>query len=116
MKIIPSFERRNQKLAPLPVFAKRLLGAVVLACCVVGVVLLIGMSGYHWLADLGWVDSLLEASMILAGMGPVSPLKSNGAKLFASGYALFSGLVFIGIIGIVLSPVVHRVMHKFHVE
>lgn len=116
MKIVPSFERRNQKLAPFSVFAQRLLGAVVLACCVVGVVLFFGMLGYHWLADLDWIDSLLEASMILAGMGPVSPLKSTGAKLFASGYALFSGLVFIGIIGIVLSPVVHRVMHKFHVE
>ena len=54
--------------------------------------------------------------MILGGMGPVSPIKTSAAKVFASGYALFSGLVFIGIMGIVLTPVVHRILHKFHVE
>lgn len=116
MKIIPAFERRDQKLAPLSVFAQRVAAAVGVACCVVTIVLFIGMSGYHWLAGLDWVDSLLEASMILGGMGPVNPIKTTSAKLFASGYALFSGLVFIGITGIVLTPVVHRVMHKFHAE
>ena len=116
MKIIPAYERRHQKLAPLSVFARRVAGAVGVACCVIAVVLFIGVSGYHWLAGLDWVDSLLEASMILGGMGPVNPIKTTSAKLFASGYALFSGLVFIGIMGIVLTPVVHRVMHKFHVE
>ena len=116
MKIIPAYERRHQKLAPLSVFAKRVVAAVGVACCVIAVVLFIGVSGYHWLAGLDWVDSLLEASMILGGMGPVNPIKTTSAKLFASAYALFSGLVFIGIMGIVLTPVVHRVMHKFHVE
>lgn len=116
MKLIPAFERRHQKLAPFSVFAQRVAAAVGLACCVVAVVLFIGVSGYHWLAGLDWVDSLLEASMILGGMGPVNPIKTTSAKLFASGYALFSGLVFIGIMGIVLTPVVHRLLHKFHVE
>ena len=73
-------------------------------------------AGYHWLDDLNWVDSLLEASMILGGMGPVNPIKTTSAKLFASAYALFSGLVFIGIMGIVLTPIAHRLLHKFHVE
>ena len=72
--------------------------------------------GYHWLDDLNWIDSLLEASMILGGMGPVNPIKTTSAKVFASAYALFSGLVFIGIMGIVLTPIAHRLLHKFHVE
>jgi hypothetical protein len=116
MKLFTVLEGRRQKLAPFSVFAQRLAGAVAIACCVIAVVLFIGVSGYHWLGGLDWIDSLLEASMILGGMGPVNPIKTTSAKLFASGYALFSGLVFIGIMGIVLTPVVHRLLHKFHVE
>lgn len=116
MKLFPKYERHSQKLAPLSVFAQRVALAVGAACCIIAAVLFIGIAGYHWLGGLDWVDSLLEASMILGGMGPVNPIKTTGAKLFASGYALFSGLVFIGIMGIVLTPVVHRLLHKFHVE
>lgn len=116
MKLLPEFERKHQKLAPLSTFARRLGMAVLLASGVVALALSIGIVGYHWLAGFNWVDSLLEASMILAGMGPVNALSGTAAKIFASVYALFSGLVFIGIIGIVLTPVVHRIMHKFHVE
>jgi hypothetical protein len=116
MKLLPGLERSHEKLAPFSVFAQRLAVAVGLACCIISVVLFIGVSGYHWLGGFGWVDSLLEASMILGGMGPVNPLKTTVAKLFASGYALFSGLVFIGIMGIVLTPIVHRILHKFHAE
>ena len=82
----------------------------------IGAALAIGISGYHWLAGFGLVDSLLEASMILGGMGPVNQLPTEGAKIFASMYALFSGLMFIGIMGVVLSPIVHRFLHKFHVD
>ncbi|HYX30215.1 MAG TPA: hypothetical protein VE863_16855, partial [Pyrinomonadaceae bacterium] len=64
----------------------------------------------------GFVDSLLESSMILGGMGPVNELKGDAAKVFASLYALFSGLMFIGIMGVVLSPIVHRFLHKFHID
>jgi hypothetical protein len=116
MKVLPALERRHEKLAPFSVFAQRFAVAVGAACVIIAVVLFIGVSGYHWLAGLDWLDSLLEASMILGGMGPVNPIKTTGAKLFASGYALFSGLVFIGIMGIVLTPVVHRILHKFHAE
>lgn len=116
MKLLPDLERRHQKLAPLSVFARRLARSVALAAAVVSVVLCIGIAGYHFLSGLDWVDSLLEASMILGGMGPVNPIQTTSAKLFASGYALFCGLVFIGIMGIVLTPVVHRMLHKFHVE
>ena len=82
----------------------------------IGTALAIGISGYHWLAGFGLVDSLLEASMILGGMGPVNQLPTEGAKIFASMYALFSGLMFIGIMGVVLSPIVHRFLHKFHID
>ncbi len=110
------YENNKQKLAPLRVFAGRVAKHVVIACCFSAVALVIGIAGYHWVAGLGWVDSFLEASMILGGMGPVNQLKTPGAKLFASVYALFSGLVLIAVMGIVLGPVAHRVMHKFHVE
>ena len=82
----------------------------------IGFALAIGIIGYHTLAGFGWVDSLLEASMILGGMGPVNPLTNDASKIFASLYALFSGLMFIGIMGVVLSPIVHRCLHKFHVD
>ena len=116
MKFFRKYERSHQKLAPVSVFVQRLAGATGVACSVIALVLFIGIAGYHWLGGLDWIDSLLEASMILGGMGPVNPIRTNAAKLFASGYALFSGLVFIGIMGIVLTPVVHRILHKFHVE
>ena len=82
----------------------------------IAVALFIGISGYHWIAGFRWLDSLLEASMILGGMGPVNPLTSDGAKLFASLYALFSGLIFIGVMGVILTPLAHRMMHKFHLD
>jgi hypothetical protein len=111
-----SFERRNEKLAPRSVFIKRLLVAELFALGLIAVALMIGIAGYHFIAGFGWIDSLLEASMILGGMGPIKELPNDTAKVFASIYALFSGLVFIGLMGIVLGPVVHRIMHKFHVD
>jgi hypothetical protein len=93
-----------------------MLSSLGIALGMIAVALSIGISGYHWIAGFKWIDSLLEASMILAGMGPVNSLPSDGAKLFASIYALFSGLVFIGIMGIVLTPLAHRMLHKFHLE
>ena len=110
------FEQKHHKLAPVSVFMRRMavyLGIVMLL--IVGV-LCIGMAGYHWLAGLNWVDALLNASMILGGMGPVDPLTNTGAKLFASAYALFSGLVFIAIMGILSTPMIHRLLHSFHME
>ena len=76
----------------------------------------IGIAGYRWIAGFGWVDSLLNASMILGGMGEVNPLIGARAKIFASAYALFSGLVFIAVMGIIFTPIVHRVLHTFHVD
>lgn len=110
------FERKHEKLAPVTVFVKRMVRSVILAGILIGFALVIGIIGYHWIAGFDFVDSLLEASMILGGMGPVNPLTTEGAKLFASGYALFSGLVFIAVMGIVLAPLTHRMLHKFHID
>jgi len=75
-----------------------------------------GMLGYHHFEDLSWTDSFANASMILSGMGPLSPLQTNAGKLFAGFYALYSGLAFILILGIVFAPVIRRFFHRFHLE
>ena len=111
-----SFERHHDPLAPRSIFFKRVAASLLITFGMIGFALAIGITGYHALAGLGWTDSLLEASMILGGMGPVNPLTTDAAKIFASLYALFSGLMFIGIMGVVLSPIVHRFLHKFHVD
>ena len=87
-----------------------------LALGVVAASLGIGILGYHFIAQFTWIDSLLNASMILGGMGPVGELHTDGAKVFASVYALFSGLVFIGVLATLLAPFVHRLMHRFHID
>ncbi len=83
-------------------------------CIVLG--LFIGVLGYHWTANLTWLDATVEASMILSGMGPVNPLMTNGAKLFASLYALFSGLVFVLAMGVVLSPLIYSLMKQLRLN
>jgi hypothetical protein len=108
------YERKHQRLAPLGVFIRRMLSSLGIALGMIAAALSIGLAGYHWIAEFNWVDSLLEASMILGGMGPVNPLSRDSAKIFASLYALFSGIVFIGVMGVVLAPLAHRMMHKFH--
>ena len=75
-----------------------------------------GICGYHYIEGIPWVDSLLNASMILGGMGPVDSLHTTAGKLFASFYALYSGLLLISLAGLMLAPVVHRLLHKFHIE
>ena len=110
------FEHRRQKIAPVPVFLGRVAVSIGMAILLILVTLSVGIAGYHWLAGLGWIDALLNASMILGGMGPVNALTNSSAKVFASLYALFSGLVFIAVMGIIFSPIMHRMLHKFHVD
>jgi len=110
------FERKHEKLAPVSVFVRRMAASVGMASILIAVALSIGIMGYHRIAGFDWVNSILEASMILGGMGPVNPLTTTEAKMFASGYALFSGLVFLAIMGIVLAPLAHRILHKFHID
>ena len=97
-------------------FYQRMLRAMLVSGGVIAFSLFLGILGYRYIAGFGWVDSLLNASMILAGMGPVGELKTDGAKIFASAYALFSGVVFITSTGILLGPMFHRVLHRFHIE
>jgi len=110
------YERRNHPLLSRAKFARRVARHALIALVVIAIALGIGVMGYHSLGGLGWIDSLLNASMILGGMGPVDPLKSDAAKLFASFYALFSGLAFIGIASVMIAPFVHRLLHRFHIE
>lgn len=110
------YEPKSKPPLPLREFRSRVLRHILAAFAVIGGALGIGIVGYHCFAGLDWIDSLLEASMILGGMGPIQPLQSNEAKLFASAYSLFSGLAFIGIAGIMIAPVAHRILHRFHWE
>lgn len=82
----------------------------------IGAGLFIGMLGYHVFEDMSWVDSFLNASMILSGMGPAANLTTNAGKIFAGAYALFSGLAFIAIVVIMLSPIIHVFFRKIHLE
>ena len=110
------FEHRNKPLLPRKVFAFRMLRSLALALGIIGASLALGIFGYHFCAELSWIDSLLNAAMILTGMGPVNELHTVMGKLFASFYALFSGVVFITAVALLLSPVFHRFLHKFHLE
>ena len=108
------FEHHHQSLASLPTFIRRMAACLLISQSLAAAALLIGMVGYHQIAGLPWIDSFENAAMILGGMGPVDQMTTTAAKLFAGLYAIFCGLVFIGIMGIVLAPILHRVMHRFH--
>jgi hypothetical protein len=110
------YEHRNHPLLSRAKFARRVGRHLLLALFIVAVALAIGVLGYHDIGGLSWIDSLLNASMILGGMGPVDPLHSTAAKLFASFYALFSGLAFIGIASLMVAPFAHRLLHRVHIE
>jgi hypothetical protein len=111
------YEHRLEKLAPLPVFRARLAQSAGITGVVIAFSLAIGIAGYHWLGRLdSWVDCLYNASMILGGMGPVAELHTDAGKVFASLYALYSGIVLLASVGVLLSPVLHRLLHRFHIE
>jgi hypothetical protein len=110
------YEHRTKPLLPRKVFYQRLARHAALGVAVIVISLGIGMVGYHGLEKLPWIDAFLNAAMILSGMGPVATLQTNAGKLFAGCYALFSGIALISILGIIFAPVVHRFLHKFHLE
>ena len=110
------FEHRRESLLPRRAFARRVAWHLSIASGVVALALGFGVVGYHWLGGLPWIDALVNASMILGGMGPVDPISSPAGKLFVSFYALFSGLVFIGVASLAIAPFVHRIMHSLHIE
>ena len=110
------YEHHKDRLLTRSEFTMRVMQSGVLVMIAVAVALSIGIVGYHFFNNLPWIDALLDASMILGGMGPVAPITTTSAKLFASFYALFSGLFFIATTGILLAPFLHRFLHKFHLE
>ena len=110
------FEHYREQLLPKPKFYARLARNVGIGLLMILVSLGIGMIGYHNFENMSWTDAFVNASMILSGMGPVTSLQSHSGKIFAGFYALFSGLAFVVIIGVIFAPLVHRFLHKFHLE
>lgn len=110
------YEHHSQPLLPRAAFMLRLASHVGIAIGVVAGSLALGILGYHFLEGLAWIDALVNAAMILGGMGPVDALHTNAGKLFASFYALYSGIVFLLAVGIIFAPVFHRILHHFHLE
>ncbi len=106
----------KSQLLPRREFIRRLGWSIAAGTVLILFSLTIGMVGYHTLGGLPWVDAFLDASMILSGMGPVSPLQSTPAKIFAGCYALYSGLALLTTAGVILAPVIHRALHRFHLE
>lgn len=108
------YEHHKQPLASRRVFAQRLTRNGLIGLLLLVFSLGVGMIGYHFLENLSWVDSLLNASMILGGMGPVNLLKTDAGKIFASFYAIYSGVILLASVGILIAPIVHRFLHRFH--
>lgn len=110
------FERRDHALLPWPAFLRRMLRSTVIGAALVLVSLLAGMVGYHALEGLDWLDSYLNAAMILSGMGPLWSPRTDAGKLFAGAYALYSGLAVLAFAGITFAPLIHRMLHAFHAD
>ena len=110
------FEHKSKPLLPRTAFYARFAWSVAATAALVAFSLFMGSAGYHYLGELPWIDALLNASMILAGMGPVDPIRSSAAKLFASFYALYSGIAFLTMVAILMAPLLHRFLHQFHLE
>lgn len=110
------YEHHKEPLISKRAFVRRLLFNIGIAFIILVCSLSTGIVGYHYLAGLSWLNALLNASMILSGMGPVNELTTQTGKLFASFYALFSGVMFVSVISVVIAPVLHRFLHKFHLR
>ena len=112
----PLFERKTDPLLGRGQFAGRMAGAFGVTLVIVMASLAVGMAGYHFIGGLTWIDALHNSAMILTGMGPVDPMRTTGGKLFASFYALYSGIAFLSMTAVLLAPVIHRALHKFHLD
>ena len=110
------FEHRKEPLASRSEFIKRMLRFGALTAGLLLFSLGIGVIGYHVFEGLSWLDALLNASMLLGGMGPVSPIQTVAGKWFASFYALFSGMIILVAAGVMVTPILHRILHHFHLE
>lgn len=110
------FEHKRQPLLPVRAFYQRALWHLFLSFLLIVLCLLIGITGYHYIAGASWLDAFHNACMILSGMGPVIQIENTGGKWFSSVYALFSGIIFIANIGVILAPAAHRIFHILHLE
>ncbi len=115
-RALMGFEHRSQPLLPQASFLRRLAVAAAASAAMLLTWIIIGVCGYHFLAGLTWVESFLNAAMIVGGMGPVDILDNDVAKIFAGVYAIVSGVVFLGVFGLLAAPVFHRFLHKFHLD
>lgn len=110
------YEKKPQKLIPREKFIARLFNHAGATLILTLSSLLVGIEGYHYFEGLSWIDSLLNASMILGGMGEISPHKTDAGKIFASIYALYAGFFMMVCTGLLLAPVFHRILHHFHAD
>ncbi len=108
------YEHHKQPLASKKVFKQRLTRNGLIGLALLVFSLGVGMLGYHFLESLSWIDALLNASMILGGMGSVTPLQTNAGKIFASFYAIYSGVILLASVGVLAAPIFHRFLHRFH--
>jgi hypothetical protein len=115
-RFLLGYEAKHQPLLSRKAFAMRLARSFAASALLIGVSLFVGMLGYRCTEGMDWLDAFVNAAMILSGMGPVGPLQTSGGKLFAGCYALYSGLVLILAAGLLFAPIVHRMMHRFHLD
>jgi hypothetical protein len=110
------YEHRSAPMLTRHGFAHRMLKHFLLSQLLVGGSLVVGIVGYHYLANFAWIDSFLNATMLLGGMGPIGDIPTPAGKIFAGIYALYAGLVLITVSGLLLAPILHRILHTFHLE
>jgi hypothetical protein len=110
------FENKTEPVISRRRFYHRMSRAFGVTLLIVASSVAMGAAGYHYIAGLPWIDALLNAAMILTGMGPVDVLKTTAAKLFATFYALYSGVAFLSMMAVLLAPIIHRAMHTFHLD
>jgi hypothetical protein len=110
------YEHRTKPLLPRRVYYQRLVRHAAMGIAIIFVSLGLGMIGYHTLEKLPWIDAFLNSAMILSGMGPVASMQTDAGKLFAGCFALYSGIALVTILAIIFAPVIHRFLHKFHLE
>jgi hypothetical protein len=110
------FEHHSEPLASQSQFKQRMVRFGMFTAAIILFSLGIGVIGYHYFESMPWIDAVLNASMILGGMGPVDTLQTSAGKIFASFYALYSGIVLLASVGVLAAPIFHRILHRFHLE